>query len=139
MKTLSRSTFLVVAIALVVAPNFLTAADRVRIGQWEVTTTSEGRARTFKSCVKTDEAAAVNGDAKASKAYTEKLLPGQCTFTEYKVNGNSVSSVMTCGATTVRSTTTYHGDRYESDSTTKTGSAKEVASHIDAKRLGDCP
>lgn len=139
MKAITRSTFLVIAIALVVAPNLLTAADRVRTGQWEVTSTSEGHARTFKSCVKTDEAAAVNGDAKASRAYTEKMLPGQCTFSDYKVAGNSISTVMNCGTTTVRSTTTYHGDSYQSDSITRNGNAKEVASHIDAKRLGDCP
>lgn len=139
MKKMRRLMFLAVAIALVVTPSLLTASDRVRMGQWEVTSTSNGKARTFKSCVQADEATAVNGDAKASKAYTEKLLAGHCTFTDYKVSGNSISSVMSCGATIVRSTTTYHGDRYESDSTTRTGNASEVTSHIDAKRLGDCP
>jgi hypothetical protein len=117
----------------------LSAADRVRTGQWEVTSTSNGRARTFKNCVRADEAAAANGDAKAGRAYNEKLLAGQCTFTDYKVEGNLVSSVMTCGKITSRTTTTYHGDSFQSESKTTTGGAPEVVSHVSAKRLGDCP
>jgi hypothetical protein len=81
----------------------------------------------------------MNGDAKASRVYLEKLIPSQCKFTDYKVEGNSVSSTMTCGTTTVRSITKYHGDSYESESMTRTGSAPEVTSHLKAKRLGDCP
>jgi hypothetical protein len=111
----------------------------MRVGQWEVTSTSNGRARTFRNCVGTAEAGAMNGDARASRAYLEKLIPSQCKFTDYKVDGNSVSSTMTCGTTTVRSITKYHGDSYESESTTKTGSASEVASHLKARRVGDCP
>jgi hypothetical protein len=139
MKNMTRSTILAAVIALAMAAAPLSAADRLRTGQWEVTSTNNGRARTFKNCVRADEAAAANGDAKAGRAYTEKLLAGQCTFTDYKVEGNLVSSVMTCGKTTVRSTTTYHGDSYQSESKTTIGGAPEVVSHVSAKRLGDCP
>ena len=139
MKKRTRSTMLAAVIALAMAAAPLSAADRVRTGQWEVTSTNNGRARTFKNCVRADEAAAANGDAKAGRAYNEKLLAGQCTFTDYKVEGNLVSSVMTCGKTTVRTTTTYHGDSYQSESKTTTGGAPEVVSHVSAKRLGDCP
>ena len=139
MKTTTRSKVLVTAITLAMAAASLSAAERIRTGQWEVTSTSNGQAKTFKNCVGAAEAGAANGDAKTGKAYIEKMLPAQCKFTDYKVEGNSVSSVMTCGSTTVRSTTTYHGDNYQSDSTTKTGSSPEVVSHISAKRIGDCP
>jgi hypothetical protein len=139
MKKTTRSTVLVTLIALVVAAASLSAAERMRTGQWEVTSTSIGKARTFKNCVPAAEAAAVNGDAKAARAYLEKLIPGQCKFTDFKIEGNSVSSVMTCGTTTVRSMTTYHGDSYQSDAMTKTGSEPEVAMHLSAKRIGDCP
>ena len=139
MNNMARSTILVAVVTLAPAASPLFAADRVRTGQWEVTSTSNGRARTFKNCVRAEEAAAANGDAKAGRAYNEKLLAGQCTFTDYRVEGNSVSSVMTCGKTTVRTTTTYRGDNYQSDSNTKTGGAPEVVTHISAKRLGDCP
>jgi hypothetical protein len=136
---MTRLTILAAVIALATAAAPVSAADRVRTGQWEVTTTSNGKARTFKNCVSTAEAAAANGDAKTGRAYVEKMLPGQCKFTDYKVEGNSVSSVMTCDKTTVRSTTTYHGDSYQSESKTTTGGAPEVVSHISAKRIGDCP
>lgn len=139
MKKTTRSTVLVTVIALAMAAASLGATERMRIGQWEVTSTSGGRARTIKNCVGAAEAGAANGDAKTGEAYMKKMLPEQCKFTEYKVEGNSVSSTVTCGSTTVRSTTTYHGDSYQSDSTTKTGSKPEVVSHIDAKRVGDCP
>ena len=135
----TRSTLPVAVIVFVMAAATLSAADRIRTGQWEVTSTSNGNARTFKNCVGAAEAAAANGDAKTGKAYLEKMLPGQCKFTDYKVDGNSVSSVMTCDKTTVRSTTTYHGDSYQSESKTTTGGSAEVLSHIRAKRLGDCP
>jgi len=138
MKKTKRSMVLATAIALTMSAAALFAADRVRTGQWEVTSTSNGKARTFKNCVGAEEAGAVNGDAKASRAYTEKLT-GQCKFTDYKVEGNTVSSLMTCGGSTIRTTTTFHGDSYQSDSTTKTGSGSEVASHISAKRIGACP
>jgi uncharacterized protein DUF3617 len=138
-KNTTRSTILVAVIAFAMAAATLTAAERIRTGQWEVTSTSNGKERTFKNCVGAAEAAAANGDAKTGRAYVEKMLPGQCKFTDYKVEGNSVSSVMTCDKTTVRSTTTYHGDSYQSESKTTTGSSPEVLSHISAKRLGDCP
>ncbi len=139
MRKTTGSTIVLISLALSTVSSPLSAADRLRVGQWEVTSTGGGRTKTFKNCVSAAEAAATNGDAKGSRAYMEKLVPAQCAFTEYKVDGNSVSSVMTCGSTTVRSLTTYHGDAYESDSKTKTGAAAEVASHIKARRLGDCP
>src|ERR1700737_1354033 len=139
MKTTRLSTALMTAIALALAAAPLSAADRVRTGQWEVTSTNNGRARTFKNCLRADEAAATNGDAKAGRAYTQKLLAGHCTFTDYKVEGSLVSSVMTCGKTTVRTPTTYHGDSYQSESKTTTGGAPEGVSHASEKPLGDCP
>ena len=139
MKTTARSAVLVTAIALALAASPLYAADRMRVGRWEVTSTSNGRTNTFKNCLSAADAGAMNGDAKTSQAYSAKLLPAQCKFTDYKVDGNVVTWVMTCGDTRVRSSTTYRGDSYQSDSTTKTGSAPEVVSHISAKRIGDCP
>ena len=139
MKTITRTRSAVLGIVIALTMSAaLFAADRMRTGQWEVTSTNNGKARTFKNCVGAEEAGAANGDAKTSRAYTEKLT-GQCKFTDYKVEGNTVTSVMTCGGSTVRTTTTYHGDSYQSDSTTKTASGTEVASHINAKRIGDCP
>ena len=130
---------LVTAIVLSLASASLFASPRVRAGQWEVTSTVNGKANVFKNCMGAEEAAAVNGDAKSGREYTEKLMAGQCKFTDYKVDGNVVTSSMTCGGSTIRTLTTYRGDTFSSDSKTKAGSAPEVSSHIDAKRLGDCP
>lgn len=137
--TRSRFPILVTAIVLTMASASLLAAQRMRAGEWEVTSTVNGKANVFKNCVGAEEAAAVNGDAKSGREYTEKLMAGQCKFTDYKVDGNVVTSSMTCGGSTIRTVTTYRGDTFSSDSKTKAGSAPEVSSHVDAKRIGDCP
>ncbi len=142
MTKMSQTTSLmglVGGVAMTLMAGFLSASDRVRIGQWEVVSTGGGQTRTHKACVSAAEAGAVNGDAKASRAFVEKMLPASCKFTDYKVEGNSMSSTMTCGTTTVRSVTTYHGDSYNSESKTKVGAGSEAISHVNAKRLGDCP
>jgi len=142
MKKITRATgfmVLVTGIGMTLTAGGLSAADRVRVGQWEMVSTGSGATRTQKACVSAEEAAAANGDAKASRAFVEKMIPASCKFTDYKVEGNSISSTMACGSTMVRSVTRYHGDSYESESKTTTGGAAEVISHINAKRLGDCP
>ncbi|MDQ6891740.1 MAG: DUF3617 family protein [Acidobacteriota bacterium] len=142
MKKVSGTTNLTVfvtAIAMTLTAASLSAADRMRVGQWELVSTGGGQTRTHKACVGAAEAGAANGDAKASRAFVEKMLPASCKFTDYRVEGNSITSTMACGSTTVHSVTRYHGDGYESESTTKVGGASEAISHINAKRLGDCP
>jgi hypothetical protein len=134
-----RARVLVLALSVlsVVAP--LAAADRLRIGEWEFTTTTNGQTRTFQHCVTADDAGSVNGDAKSARAHAEKQATKGCAITDYKVDGNSVSYAMTCGARTIRSTATYHGDTSEGELISKNGSEPEVVSHVKAKRLGDCP
>lgn len=142
MKKMSRTTSLMVlvtVIAMTLTAASLSAADRMRVGQWEITATGSGTTRTHKGCVGAAEAAAANGDAKASRAFVEKMLPASCKFTDYKVDGNSISSTMACGGTTVHSVTRYHGDAYDSESKTTVGGGQEAVSHVNAKRLGDCP
>jgi hypothetical protein len=142
MKKITRATglmALVTGIGMTLTAGALSAADRVRVGQWEMVSTGNGATRSQKACVSAEEAAAANGDAKASRAFVEKMIPASCKFTDYKVEGNSISSTMACGSTTVRSVTKYHGDSYDSESKTTTGGGAEVISHINAKRLGNCP
>ena len=142
MKKMSRATgsmVLVSGIAMALTAGFLSAADRMRPGQWEVVSTNNGKTQTFTQCVGADEAVAANGDAKDSRAFFEKNIPPSCKFTDYRIEGNSAFSTINCGTFTVRSVTKYHGDGYESESMTKIGGAAETASHVRAKRLGDCP
>ena len=142
MKKLSGTTnlrVLVTAIAMTLTAVSLCAADRMRVGQWELVSTGGGQTRTHKACVGAAEAGAANGDAKASRAFVEKMLPASCKFTDYKVEGDSITSTMACGSTTVHSVSRYHGDTYDSESKTTVGGGKEALSHVNAKRIGDCP
>jgi hypothetical protein len=127
--------------ALSVSP--LSAAERLHAGQWEFTMTRAGEApTTFKHCINAVEAGSVNGDTTASRGAAEKAAAkagNGCKITDYNVTGDTVSYAMKCGATSIRSTATYHGDTSEGDMFSKRDGAAEVASHVKAKRLGDCP
>ena len=134
-----RSTALLAAIGLTLAARPISAADRLQSGQWEVTSTSKSGDQTYKHCVTPDEAGSVNGDTRSARAYAEKKAAGRCTIKDYKVAGDEVSYVMTCGKTTIQSTATYRGDTFEGEMTTKAKGAAKVLSHIKARRLGLCP
>ncbi len=108
------------------------AADRVRPGQWVGTTVAGGKTFPTSSCVSRTEADAMNGDAKAVKAYLETIIPPQiCKITDVKADGSQVIYTATCGAGAPKTvTTSYHGDR--SEGTDSTGSKTE------AKLVGAC-
>ena len=126
------------ALALASAP--LSAAERLRPGQWEFTIVRPGaEPNVFKHCVTADEATSINGDTKTARAYSEKKAAGRCTITAYDVHGDSVSYAMKCGDVAIRATSVYHGDTSEGEQTSKKGSEPEVVSHVKARRLGDCP
>jgi hypothetical protein len=79
-----RARVLVLALSVlsvVAAP--LAAADRLRIGEWEFTTTTNGQTRTFQHCVTADDAGSVNGDAKSARAHAEKQATKGCAITDY--------------------------------------------------------
>jgi len=52
-------------------------ADRVRAGQWVGTTIVGGTTHETSSCMSQSDAAAMNGDAQAVKAYLETIIPPQ--------------------------------------------------------------
>jgi hypothetical protein len=111
------------------------AADRVRPGQWVGTTIVGGKTYPTSSCVSQSDAAGMNGDAKAVKAYLETIIPPQiCKLTDVKADGNQVIYTASCsgGATkTVKTvTTSYYGNRSEG---TDSGGGK-----TEAKLVGAC-
>jgi hypothetical protein len=111
------------------------AADRMRAGQWVGTTTVGGKTYPTSSCVSLSDAAGMNGDAKAVKAYLETIIPPQiCKITDVKADGNQVIYTASCSggaAKTVKTvTTSYYGDRSEGTDTT--------GSKIEAKLVGAC-
>jgi hypothetical protein len=138
---MNKTTLLGTAIALALAASPLSAAERLRAGQWEFTIThaGKGEATSFKHCITAAEAGSVNGDTKSARAYAEKAARAECKVTDYKVEGNTVSYAILCGAVSIRSTTTYNGDTSEGDLFSKRDGSPETVSHVKAKRLGDCP
>ena len=111
------------------------AADRMRAGQWVGTTVVDGKTFPTSSCISQSDAAGINGDAKAVKAYLETIIPPEiCTITDVKAEGNQVIYTASCSAGTKKTvktvTTSYFGDR--SEGTDSTGSK------IEAKLVGAC-
>jgi hypothetical protein len=111
------------------------AADRIQSGQWVGTTIVGGKTYPTSSCVSQSDAAAMNGDAKAVKAYLETIIPPEiCKITDVRAAGNQVIYTASCtgGATktTKTVTTSYFGDR--SEGTDSAGGKTE------AKRVGVC-
>jgi hypothetical protein len=108
------------------------AADRMRAGQWVGTTTVGDKTFPTSSCVSPSDAAAMNGDAAAVKAYLETIIPPEiCKVTDVRAVGNQVIYSVSCGGSGSKTvTTSYHGDR--SEGTDSTGSKTE------AKLVGVC-
>ncbi|MEP6800735.1 MAG: DUF3617 family protein [Acidobacteriota bacterium] len=132
--------FVIFAATLGLAAAPLFAADRLRAGEWEFTTTRAGaEPNTFKHCVTPEEALMANGDTKTARGAAEKKSAGKCAITAYSTAGNAVSYAMTCGKVSLRSKATYTGDTSQGELVSKAEGAPEVVSHIKARRIGDCP
>jgi hypothetical protein len=111
------------------------AADRVRAGQWAGTTIVGGKAYPTSSCVSQSDAAGMNGDAKAVKAYLETIIPPEiCKLSDVKAEGNQVIYTASCSGGAMKTmktvTTSYYGDH--SEGTDSTGGKTE------AKLVGPC-
>jgi len=119
----------------------LQAADRMALGQWEYTLTSEGSTHTVSHCVTQDEASAVNGSEKSAREAAEKNATrtsrGRCTVRSFGIKGDTVSYTLVCGDRTIESTATFHGDTSEGVLATTTG-GKAIQTQVKARRLGAC-
>ena len=126
----SLSALVIVGIALSAQ-----AADRMRAGQWVGTTIVDGKTYPTSSCISQSDAAGINGDAAAVKAYLETIIPPEiCKITDVKAEGNQVIYTASCSGGTKNTvktvTTSYYGDRSEGTDTT--------GSKIEAKLVGAC-
>ncbi|MEP7132971.1 MAG: DUF3617 family protein [Acidobacteriota bacterium] len=140
MKTTTATALLSLTLVLTFAAAPLSAADRLRAGQWEITTTRPNRPTTTVTlCVGVEEATGINGDEKAGRDYVEKKSGKDCKMNEFKLNGLSASYSMTCAGTTIRASLTYHGDSYEGEMVVRPAGGPEMVSHKKARRLGACP
>src|SRR5882757_3603608 len=91
------------------------AADRMRAGQWVGTTVVGGTTIPTSRCVSRSDADAMNGDAKAVKAYLETIIPPEiCKISDVRADGNQIIYAVSCAGGAPKSvTTSYHGDRSE--------------------------
>jgi hypothetical protein len=116
----------------------LLAAERMKAGEWEFTTTTQGNGtRTFKKCMTPADAASVNGDEKTGRAAAEKSAGRKCALKEYKIVGETVSYALACDSAAIASKATYHGDSFEGTMTTKR-EGKESTTSVKGRRLGAC-
>jgi len=110
-------------------------ADRVQPGQWETSMTmGSGKPAVTTHCITADEAKLMNGDVATLRRYVEqstaKHTAGRCVVKNVEIQENRTMVTIACGKTSVTSTTTYHGDHYESSSSNGT--------RLLGKRLGAC-
>jgi hypothetical protein len=140
MKKLNRSTLLSLAgfLLLIAAPSAW-AAERMKSGQWEMTTMDGSRSRTATHCVTPEELKAANGTPAELRAYIEQgTKAANCTVQNFKIEGNTVSYTSACKGTSTDSTTTYHGDSFEMTMASKSA-ARSTTRQVKARRLGACP
>jgi hypothetical protein len=127
-----------IAVAFAAASPLL-AQDRIRPGQYEITTTKNGRTTVVPHCFTAADAKSSNGDAQSLKERIEKSAAARkCTTTDFKLVGDVVSFTTTCSGVSVSSTTTYHADSFETVMTTKSATGV-TTTRVKARRLGDCP
>jgi hypothetical protein len=94
------------------AATTLHAQDRMRAGNWENTViTAGGQTMTKSACLSARDAAMSNGSPTVIRAAIEKAIAktGRCKLMDFKMDGNSKTDTMVCGADTVRNETTFHG------------------------------
>jgi Protein of unknown function (DUF3617) len=134
----SRAPWRLLVVVLGLATR-LQAAERMTPGQWEYTMTTKGESHVSKSCVTKEVAAVANGDARSGREAAERnSAKSHCKVTDFTVDGNTQTYSLSCGDRTIKSTSTYHGDRYEGVLKTKTAS-EETLTEVKARRLGACP
>jgi hypothetical protein len=139
MTPVKRSILLSLAALLLLATPSAWGAERMKDGQWEMTSLVRGHSQTSTHCVTPEELKAVNGTPAEFRAFIEGTTKAaHCTVENLKMEGNTVSYTSTCAKISTDSTTTYHGDHFEMVMDTK-GGAHSATRQIKARRLGACP
>jgi hypothetical protein len=139
MTSMQRSILPSLAVLLLLATAPAWGAERMKGGQWEMTSLVRGHSQTSTHCVTPDELKAVNGTPAEFRAFIEETTQAaQCRVENLKMEGNMVSFTTACAKTSVDSTTTYHGDHFEMVMYTK-GGVDSSARQVKARWLGACP
>ncbi|MEO8925503.1 MAG: DUF3617 family protein [Caldimonas sp.] len=139
MKHLKTVILFGLAAASVLCAPSVQAADRMKSGLWEMTSTNGGAAHTGSTCAAPDTVKLINGTPSELRAFVESTnAQAKCRVQNYKLDGDVESYTAVCGGSSTDITTTYHGDSYKMVMTTK-GDAGVSTSQIQARRLGPCP
>jgi Protein of unknown function (DUF3617) len=131
------------ALAAVVAPA-ARAEERIRAGQWEMTTTQDGKQiNSGMSCITPEMAASSNTDQPAMRALLEtSWAKANCTLTALAATANTVSYTVDCapgpGAKTITSASKYHGGTFETELTT-TRNGTTTSTVTKGRYIGSCP
>lgn len=127
------------ALALALMGGHADAAERMKSGQWEVSVTESGQTHVSTQCDSPEKVAGTNGTAAEVRASLEKSAASlHCTIQGFKLEGDTISYTYACPGRSTTSTTSYHGDTYESEVTSKSG-GREDTRQIKGRRLGACP
>jgi Protein of unknown function (DUF3617) len=135
-----KSTSTLLMVLLLATPVWLLAQPSMRAGLWENTVTSNGQTVTHNACITAQQEQASKGSVAVMRESIEKALGknGACKLTEFTVVGNTVTNVMVCGNSTIKNSTVFRGDSFETTVTRTTG--QDVKSSLmKGRRIGDCP
>jgi hypothetical protein len=112
----------------------------MRAGLWENTLTSSGHTSTRNACITAEQEQHSKESVASMRESVEKALAknGACRLTEFTVVGNTRTEVMVCGKKTIKNSTTFRGDTFETTGTETTAQGVK-SSLIKGRRLGACP
>ena len=133
----ARIVFIALPLATTVS---LHGQVRMRAGLWENTVISSGRTATHNACISPAQEESTAGTVDFMREAIEKSLAknGACKLKEFTVMGTTRTELMVCGKTVIKNPTTFHGDSFETMSTSTTGDAVK-STLMKGRRLGDCP
>jgi hypothetical protein len=125
---------------LLTTPVWLLGQVSMRAGLWENTVTSSGQTVTRNACITPQQEQHSKADVAMMRESIEKALAktGTCRLTEFTVLGNTRTEVMVCGKKTIKNSTVFRGDSFETTGTETTAQGVR-SSLIKGRRLGDCP
>ncbi len=121
------------------------ARDRVQAGLWEIAFMQDGTPITTTYCITPEQARVMNSDAATVQVYVERAVSeenqGLCTVKNFKLQGNTLSVVKTCGSGesgfTISLVRTYYGDTAETEVVSKAG-GRELRIKSKQRRVGVC-
>jgi len=137
MPSISRIAFMVLPFSMT---GLLLGQVSMRAGLWENTVTAGGQTVTHNACITSEQEEHSKDTVDSMRDSIEKSLAksGTCKLKEFTVVGAVRTEVMVCGKTTIKNTTTFHGDSFETVGTSTTADGVKSSS-IKGRRIGECP